>query len=402
MKLIRKLFLVILTIFATLALSAPVKAEGENVVTVHFFHLITCVNCRAEGLALDEILTRYDNIIVVRYEVSDPANAELFEAVKTAFGDQSGTPYTVIGGVALTGYNDQTKRDIESLISRYQTMAHTDVVQKIIDGEAVLPDDFDDFGYDPGDVIHLPIIGEVAIDDLSIGIAAIVIGIVDGFNPCAMWVLLFLITMLANMGNRKRMWWLGFAFLFASGAMYFLFMAAWLNVALTITAVVWIRILIGVVAFAFGGWNLWRFFRKVKTKAEGCEVTGIEKKRKIVDRIRTIVREKSFLVALVGIVALAISVNFVELACSAGLPLLFTQILAYNDLPATAYYAFIGLYIFFFLIDDIIVFAAAMITMRVTGVSSRYAKWSTLVGGVIMLALGILLVFFPEIVMFNF
>jgi len=377
-------------------------ATAENVVVLHFFHLDTCVNCAAEEVALDAIAARHDNLVVMKYEVTDAEAAALFEAVKTAFGDVSGTPYTVLGGVAFSGYNDQTGRDIETMIVRYSTEAHADVVGIVAAGGTPTEADFDEFGYADGDVIDLPIIGEIAVEDLSLGLAAVLIGFVDGFNPCAMWVLLFLITLLADHGDRKRMWLLGSAFLFASAAMYFLFMAAWLNVALTISEVQWIRIVIGVAAFAFGIRNVVRFFRKAKIPDAGCDVTDAKKKRKIADRVRAIVKNGSFWIALFGIVTLAVSVNFVELACSAGLPLLFTQILVYNQLPAASYYGFIGLYILFFLLDDLIVFAAAMVTMRVTGISSRYARWSTLVGGAIMVVLGFLLVFFPEIVTLRF
>ncbi len=389
----------LLSLFNT---AKPVQASVSYVVVLHFFHVDTCVNCAAEEEALAEIATRYANLVIHTYEVTDPDNAALFETVKAAFGDVSGTPYTVIGGVAFSGYNDQTKRDIETMIVRYSDEEHSDVVGMILDGQTPQPSDFDTFGYGNGDVIDLPIIGEVPIESLSLGLAAVVIGVVDGFNPCAMWVLLFLIALLADMGNRKRMWILGGTFLLASGAMYFLFMAAWLNVALSVAEVVWIRILIGIVAFLFGVRNLWKFFKKAKQADPGCDVTDAKQKKKTADRVKEIVRSGSFWFAIGGIVLLAVSVNFVELACSAGLPLLYTQLLAYHLLPSGAYYGFIGLYVLFFLLDDLLVFAVAMVTMRVSGVSARYAKWSMLVGGLIMAVLGVLLVFFPEIATLRF
>ena len=82
--------------------------------------------------------------------------------------------------------------------------------------------------------------------------------------------------------------------------------------------------------------------------------------------------------------ALAISVNVIELACSAGLPLIFTQILAMNKVRRIAKLIYLLLYILFFMIDDIIVFAIAMFTFKVTGISTKYTKYSHLIGGIII------------------
>ena len=120
------------------------------------------------------------------------------------------------------------------------------------------------------------------------------------------------------------------------------------------------------------------------------------------ERIKIIVKKQNLVIALLGVITLAITINLLELACSAGLPLLFTQILAYNDLSTGTYFFYIGVYILLFLIDDIIVFTVAMITMKVTGISNKYANYSTVIGGVIMLIIGFLLIFFPNIIMFNF
>jgi uncharacterized membrane protein YidH (DUF202 family) len=381
----------------------PAAVRAENAVTLYFFHLSTCTNCGEEEEALVGLQSRYDNLRIVKYEVTDPANDALFLQVRTAFGDDTaGTPYTVVGGIAFTGYSTQLLRDLETVVVRYSTGDYVDVVAKIAAGITPDPGDFDEFGYEEGDVIEIPIIGEIAIEDLSLGIATVVIGFVDGFNPCAMWVLLFLITLLADMGNRRRMWVLCSAFLAVSGLMYFLFMAAWLNVALSFASIVWIRIAIGLFAFGFGVVNLVRFFRKLRKPDDGCEVADAAKKRRIADRIRRIVASSSLFVALGGIAVLAVSVNFVELACSVYLPFMYVNILAYHDLAPLAYYGFLALYILFFLLDDLVVFAIAMISMKTAVVSAKYAKWATLAAGIIMVTLGILLVFFPEIATLKF
>lgn len=401
MKQLRKLLL-LLTAIATLFTFTP-RVHADEPIHVYFFYDRVCVHCQAEKIVLEEMETRFLNITVHYLEITQvPENNALFEQVKEAFDYNGLTPYTVIGGVALSGYNEQVKKNIEKLIVRYSRTDYVDVVAKIIANEPLLESDFDTLGFSAGDTVYLPILGEVGIDSLSLGVAAVVIGIVDGFNPCAMWVLIFLITMLLQEKNRKRMWILGVTFLVASAAVYFLFMVAWLNVALSVVAIGWIRILIGILAFGFGTMNVVKFVKETRAKDVGCEVTTPTKRQRIMEKIRDIVAKKSLLPAMAGIIVLAASVNLIELACSAGLPLLYTQILAYNQLEYGVYLMYILIYILFFLLDDLIIFAIAMITFRLTGITNRYQKWSHLVGGTIMIAIAVLLVFFPNILSFQF
>jgi hypothetical protein len=200
-----------------------------------------------------------------------------------------------------------------------------------------------------------------------------------------MWVLLFLISLLLGMKDKKRRWILGITFIVASAFVYFLFMAAWLNLILFIGFIIWVRIAIGLVAIGGGGYNLREFFIN---KESGCKVTGDEKRRAIFEKLKNITQQKQFLLALSGIILLAFAVNLVELICSAGLPVIFTQILTLSNLPPWQYYAYMLLYIFIFMIDDLFVFFTAMITLEVTGISTKYTRASHLIGGVLMIIIG--------------
>ncbi len=373
------------------------NVKAANPITIHFFDNQFCQNCQEMSNFLDTLMEEYDNLEVVYYEISDDDNMDLLKEVADVFEVKVETPTVVIGGLAFSGYNPQVVYDIRSTIDRYSENNFVDVVQKIIDGENVLISDIDTL---IREVIVLPIIGEVEVESLSLFGSAVVIGFVDGFNPCAMWVLVFLITMLINMKDRKRMWIIGLTFIFISALVYFLIMVSWLQVAVSLVAVNWFRIMIGIFGLGFGGYNIYKFF---KTKDEvGCEVTDDKSRSKLIDRIKSIVTKQSLWLALGGVIVLAATVNLIELACSAGLPLLFTEILAMNDLSVGMYFLYIGIYIFLFMIDDLVIFTLAMITMKVTGISNRYTKYSSIVGGVILAVIGILLIFFPNIIMFNF
>ena len=99
---------------------------------------------------------------------------------------------------------------------------------------------------------------------------------------------------------------------------------------------------------------------------------------------------------------LAASVNLIELACSAGIPVIFTQLLAMNDLNNISYFIYILIYIICFMLDDLIIFIIAIKTMELTGISTKYSKYSHLIGGILMFIIGILLIVKPEWLMFNF
>ena len=231
---------------------------------------------------------------------------------------------------------------------------------------------------------------------------SIVIGFVDGFNPCAMWVLLFLIGMLFNMKDKKKMWILGIVFLTTSALVYLAIMLAWLKVAISFNTSSILKLLIALVALIAGAINIRSYIKERNKKDDGCEVVDEKKRKKIFSRIKKITTEKKFILSIVGIMALAISVNLVELACSAGLPLIFTQVLAFNNLNFLQYGFYMFLYILFFLMDDIVVFAIAMKTLDIKGISSKYGKYSHLIGGILMLLIGLLMIFKPEWLMFNF
>ena len=249
--------------------------------------------------------------------------------------------------------------------------------------------------------MSLPIIGEIDAKKVSLPLISIFIGMIDGFNPCAMWVLLFLIGMLFNMKDKKKMWILGITFLTTSAILYLFIMMAWLKVALSFNTVLWLRILIALIALIAGGINIISYLKNIK-KDDGCKIVDEKKRKKIFSKIKKITLEKRLILSIIGIITLAISVNLVELACSAGLPLMFTQILSFNNLSMIEYMFYMFLYILFFLIDDIIIFVIAMKTLSIKGISSKYGKYSNLIGGIIMILIGILMIFKPEWLMFNF
>ncbi|MBN2850394.1 MAG: hypothetical protein JXK92_07005, partial [Erysipelotrichaceae bacterium] len=205
--------------------------------------------------------------------------------------------------------------------------------------------------------------------------------------------------MLFRMEDRKKMWILGGAFLITSAAMYFLFMLSWLNITVFFGSIAYVRYAIGAVAIAGGIFNFRSF---LKTPDDGCEVVDDDKRKKLKKKVLSISNQPVFYLAILGIMGLALSVNFIELLCSAGFPVIFTQILALQNLNAFQYVGYLLLYILFFLLDDLLVFFIAMKTMTLTGISTKYGKWSHLVGGIIMVLIGLLMILKPAWLQLNF
>ena len=373
---------------------------GADAATLNLFYGKECPHCEAEQQYLKELKKEMgDDLVINKYEVwHDEENSALLDEVKEALGDteSSGVPYTVIGNETILGFNETTtKAEIEKLLKKKS--ADVDVVQYVIDGQEI-PDDLEE---EASSEYTVPVLGDINAKDVSLPLLAAILGLIDGFNPCAMWVLLFLITMLIQMKDKKRMVSLGLSFIITSGIVYTAFMVAWLNLATTAMQQVILRAVIAAIALIAGFINL-RSYIKSRNNPDGCEVVSDKKRTKILEKIKKFTKEQSFVLALIGVVTLAATVNLVELACSAGLPLLFTSILALNDLNTIAYAFNIFIYILFFLLDDIIVFLIAVKTSEVTGLSTKYSKYTHLVGGIIMVLIGLLLIFKPAWIMLNF
>ena len=388
-----------------------VFAKEDDTITLYLFHGEGCPHCAEEKSFLSTIEDEYDNLQIVKYEVwYNEQNAELLSKVEESFRiKRSGVPTTVIGDTVIVGYSESTGSKIERAINYYEEHEYVDQIKKIQEGtfnyDELKPEDDDSFEEqekktDDSLTIKVPLIGKVNLKKVSLMSASVVIGLIDGFNPCAMWILIFLISVLIGMKDKKRMWALGLAFLITSAFVYMLIMLSWISIAVKITTVIWIRNLIAVVALIGAFVNIRAFINSRKNG--GCEVVDDKKRKTIFKKIKKFTSEKSFILALVGVIGLAVSVNLVELACSAGLPLVFSELLALNNVSSFMKFMYTLVYILFFLLDDLVVFFIAMFTMKVTGISTKYSKFSHLFGGIIMLLIGILLIVKPEWLMFQF
>jgi hypothetical protein len=353
--------------------SQGTSSTGEGY-EVYFFYLPGCSHCELQEPFNEKLQSEYPSINITREDASTPEGSALLSEMLEERGMEVelGFPVTIFGNQVFSWESDETTgKAIEKALKR------------CLAGNCPPPT-----GQEPRDTIVLPLIGEIDPSAYSLPALAAILGLVDGFNPCAMWVLVYLISLVAILRDRKRIWLIVGSFVLASGILYFLFMTVWLNLFLFIGYVKPVTIVIGLVAL---GGGILQIKEVVKTKgAIVCEVTGEESRKKTMTKVQEIVSSPLTWGILVGIIALAFTVNAVEFVCSAAIPAVFTQVLSLAGLTNFQYYGYILLYVVFFMLDDLVIFGTAALAAT-SSLGDRYAKYSRPVGATILIILGLLL-----------
>jgi glutaredoxin len=228
----------------------------------------------------------------------------------------------------------------------------------------------------------------VSLEQSGLPLFALAMGLLDGFNPCSMWVLILMISLLAPMQNRRRMLAIGGTFVAVQGLAYFIFMAAWLNLFLLIGLSRLSEIIIAVLALVAGAINLkdfWRYGWGYSLSIPDAAKPGIYA------RMRHVLQARSLAAALLGVLVLAILVQIVELMCTSGLPALFTRILTMQNLSSLSYYGYLALYDLAYMLDDVIVLGIGVFTLSQRRLREKQGRWLKLISGLVMLGLGVYL-----------
>ncbi len=397
-------FLIILTALAALFLVTPVQAQFKKNLNIYFFWGEGCPHCEAEKDFLPKLEAKYPGQLAIHdFEVFNNKDnqkilTELFQKLNKQF---HGVPVTLVGPYAIEGF------DSESGVGQRITQAIDICLVK--DCPDYLADTIKNQPTEQPPVVDLPnpenstsvkypFLGEINLKSLSLPVLTLVLGTLDGFNPCAMWVLFVLIGLLLNIQSRRKMWLIGSIFILASALTYFVFMVAWLNAIKFIAFFKATKILIGLLAIGAGFW----FLKQYLTEKPGeCNVTNADQKRKITTKLQNLIKPTVVPATILGLIALAFSVNLIEIFCSLGLPAVYTQILTLNNLPTWQYYLYIAGYILLYMIDDIIIFVIATVTLQHVNSSAKYSHYSKLIGGILIIALGFILILKPELLAFK-
>jgi glutaredoxin len=333
---------------------------------LHVFFHPDCPHCH-DAIAF---LKAKPDVAFVLHDVSTPASEHLLSMVAAQHGiaeAELGVPLFVFGDHYLIGFEsaETTGQELMALISA---------------GTGASPQSM------KPSRIHLPILGEIDPSRYSLLALTVVLGLADGFNPCAMWVLVYLISLISGLKEQEKIWWLVGTFVLTSGVLYFLFMTAWLNMFLVMG---FIRPLTQLVALAAIGFGASHLYELAWNRGEvACEVGDVEGRQNAMRRIREIVAAPVGLASLVLVTGLAFSVNAIEFVCSAALPAIFTHTLALANLSTFAYYSYIALYVLIFMLDDLIIFGLAAFAIQKV-IDTRYAAISRGAGGVVLMGLGV-------------
>lgn len=387
---------------AFLAPENVIAQDEVDETVVYMFGRDDCGFCKKqhEWLTSENIQYEYLNIL------EDDEAARLFSAIAEKHEASKVTPLTVIGERVILGFNgpDTTGASIKAAIA---AAVDTDIrtpqehlerapVQDVIVGGGC-----SDIGCDAGAtqsyIFDLPFLGVVDLKSFSLFTLSLVLGIIDGFNPCAMWVLITFLVLLSQAGSKKKMMFLAGLFIVAEAIMYNLILNVWYKTWDFVALDQIVTPLVGSLALGGGGFFLWRWYKN-RDAALVCDITNIEQQSKIIQRFKAIVSQPLTITTIGAIILIAFSVNVIEFACSIGIPQAYTKILELNMLTFLERQWYILIYTFGYMVDDFIVFGLAIWGYsKLESHGHKYSQLSLLIGGALMLVLGALLVFAPSL-----
>ncbi len=354
------------------------ETAGDN--TFYFFYSYKCPHCRKARPFMLEWERRYPQIQFKWLEiVRNEENMKLFRRKAEVLGiEGAATPTFVLGDQYVVGFEPGAQdTEVEEMIRSHLSGSSRN--------------------RDAVTTITIPFIGTLDAQVISLPSFTFLIGILDGINPCAMWVLMFLLTLLVNTKSRATLFMIGCVFVVASAVVYFLFMTAWLNIFMFMGITTIVTVLLGIVAIIMGLINVKDFFFFKK----GVSLMIPEDaKGKLYDKMRRIMGSRSMILAFVGTVVLAFFVNLIELGCTIGLPAIYTRVLSIQRIGTAAKYGYMALYNVYYVIPLALIVALFMLSMRKFRLEERHARVLKLVSGSLMLVLGILLIFKPEWLVF--
>jgi thiol-disulfide isomerase/thioredoxin len=365
------------------------QQSGTGPVRLYLFWGKGCPHCNEEREFLMTLKQKYPTLEIKDYEVwYDKQNALLFgRIIKAAGGRSAGVPGTVIGSRVFIGFNVQTARAIEDAITLCRERGCPDAMELIARPPADLP-------REEPKVFTLPFFGDVDPSKMSLPLFTVIIGGLDSFNPCAFFVLLFLLSLLIHARSRQKMLVIGGIFVLFSGIIYFIFMAAWLNIFMIIGQLTAITLTAGLIALATAAINIKDFFFFHK----GISLSIPEQaKPRLFERMRNLLKSPSFPAMVAGTVVLAVTANAYELLCTAGFPMIYTRVLTLHKLTAAQYYLFLVLYNVVYVLP----LSAIVIVITVTLGARKLTEWQgrklKIISGLMMLSLGIVLIINPAL-----
>ena len=388
------LWLLLAALIGLMAAGAPARAADPE--RIELFVREGCPHCgQAEAFVAQLGRERPGLTIVVRDVTKDEgALARLQELVRSAGAGAARVPAAYVNGQLILGYSTEASTDklIRSALAGSRVASSTPGDSSSCEAEDSLscgPGAGAAAAAPPAEDFSVTLFGRtVTLDDVGLPAFTLAMGLLDGFNPCSMWVLLLIISMLAPLNDRKRMLAIAGTFVLVEGISYFVMMAAWLNLFLLIGLSRASQIAIAVIAIVAGLINVKDFF------AFGRGITlsiPDSAKPRIYSRMRGILHAPTYTAAIAGTVVLGLLVQVVEFMCTSGFPALFTRILTLRQLDTASYYGYLLLYNAAYMVDDIIVLSIGVTLLSRHRLNKKEGRMLKLLAGVVMIGLGVYL-----------
>jgi hypothetical protein len=361
-------------------------ADGQTNIVVYYFYSETCPHC-IDARPFVASLDARDWVDLRAYEVAtNREHALLYRDLAAAIGQQArSVPAFIFCGSMHTGF-DRPETTGAVLLAR---MEHCRADPDAVLGARTGP------GLRPGEVMgmEVPVLGFVNPSDWGLPILTVVIAGLDAFNPCAFFVLLFLLSLMVHARSRARMMLVGGTFVVISGVIYFVFMAAWLNVFLLIGELRTVTLIAGLIAVSLAAINIKDYF----WFGSGGPSLSIPESKKpgMYQRMRNLVAARSLWAMLVGTAVLAIVVNSYELLCTAGLPMVYTRILTLREADTFVYYMYLVLYNIIYVVPLLIIVMLFVLRFGSRKLGESEGRLLKLMSGMMMLGLGAVMLVAP-------
>ena len=412
-----RFFALMIMLFGIFCISQIGYSAGNSQakkVKIEYFGRKDCKNCANLEKFLKELSAKRDDFEYVEHKIDKSREEKaFFDETTSKLKLVKGTPIIYIDGHIIQGFNtaDTTGKEIENLINSAKTKDKILTLKEYVEsgqtgnvssngavctGDTVCEVPGLTKGAENQVLVNIPIINKtVDLTNYSLLTMSIILGTIDGFNPCAMWVLVLFLTALIAVGNKVKMFRVAGLFILAEAVMYFFILNAWIYAWDFVGLDKWVTPLVGIVGIIGGIFFIRNYLKKGDTLE--CEVTDFEQRAKISKKIKDIANKPFTLLTALAIIGLALSVNVIEFACSVGIPQTYTKILQINEVPfwTRQFYTFI--YIIGYMIDDIIVFGFALMSVNKLQLTTKYSKWVNLFGGILMIILGLIMLIKPSL-----
>ncbi len=366
------------------------EADDENglQVKLYLFWSENCPHCHRALAFIDKLGGDLPWLKIHLFEISDPDSAGAYQAFADAFEiEASYVPAFFYCGGTFNGYsNDETTgKFLRDTLEACYVQLRSDQTADAND-----PRQSDEALSQPP--ISVPLIGTFDPGSLSLPVMTIVLGGLDAFNPCAFFVLLFLLSLMVHVHKRTHMAIVGGTFVLFSGLLYFLFMAAWLNVFLIVGHLALVTTIAGLIALLVGAINVKDYF----WFKQGISLSIPERaKPGLFQRMRGLVSTSSLPSILLGTMTLALAANAYELLCTAGFPMVFTRILTLNELSPAGHYLYLALYNLVYVLPLLTIVVIFVVTLGARKLTEDEGRVLKLLSGLMMLGLGVVLLIAP-------